>query len=107
MAAPVTYNPGELAVIEVSLTDINGVPADPTTLTFRIQRQRRLRSYAAPAILTYTVPDGHITKTAVGEYTCITDAIAVAGSYDTQVLATGVIVKTLQGRFYVRKSNIE
>lgn len=87
-----TYTIGTLVVLSVTFTDINGLPADPTTVAIQIQ---------APDS-TYLTPPS-ITHVSTGIYTCQVQVMQT-GIYAYNWAGTGAIEATNPGTFTVAGS---
>lgn len=87
------YETGNLVTITATFTNLSGAPADPSTVTLKVQDPEGVETV-------YTYALGEITRTGVGAYS-IAVAVAKAGFWTYRWEGTGTVYAAQEARFNV------
>lgn len=91
-----TYDIGNLITTNVKFTTSAGVPADPTTVTLKVQ---------PPGIPAVSYTGSELTKNAVGDYSYEINA-NIAGVWSYRWIGEGAIVAAQDSAFKIISSNL-
>ena len=89
-----SYVQGQSVRIYLRFKNAQGVPADPTTVTLKVETP-------AGVTTTYTYAGGHLTKPETGVYYYDIDTTTAAGVWHYRGIGTGAVVAAGQDKFTV------
>lgn len=93
---PFKYDYGDVVLLSVRFTDVNGVPADPTTITFMTLSPTNVRA-------SYVYGSSAVVKDGTGLYH-LTINPTQEGTWSWRAEGMGTVADAFEGRFHVNDS---